>query len=263
MLAKKSLGQNFLNSPGAIVKMIAGADVQAGDVVIEVGPGKGVLTRALLEAKATVTAIEKDDRLIAVLNETFAQEITSKKFTLVHGDALLIDPATLGVKEHQYKVIANIPYYITGAFFKKYFSEVIQPSTMVVMVQKEVAERVMARDNKESILSISIKVYGVPHYVATVVRGSFFPTPNVDSAILAVTGISKNNFVGISEDRFFEILKTGFAHKRKKLLGNLRELFSQDALITLFKTCSLSEDIRAEDLSLDQWVALAKESTRL
>lgn len=267
LFAKKSLGQNFLNSPGAIKKMVAGADVQPGDVVLEVGPGKGVLTRALLDAGAEVIAIEKDDRLITTLNETFKKEIADKKFVLVHGDALLIDPATLttatgtSLKEHHFKIIANIPYYITGAFFKKYFSEVIQPSTLVVMVQKEVAERI-ARDPKESILSISVKVYGIPHYIDTVIRGSFFPIPNVDSAILSVTEISKKNFIGFSDEQFFEIVKTGFAHKRKKLLGNLRELFEDERLISVFTTNGLSTNIRAEDISLEQWISLVQTLTQ-
>jgi 16S rRNA (adenine1518-N6/adenine1519-N6)-dimethyltransferase len=257
MFAKKSLGQNFLNSPGAITKMIAGGAVTKDDTVLEVGPGKGVLTRALLDTGATVIAVEKDDRLIATLQETFAKEIITKKFTLIHGDGLEINPKDVGLVEHQYKVIANIPYYITGAFFKKFFSEVIQPSTLVVLIQKEVAERIMVRDGKESILSLSVKIYGTPVYVGTVVRGSFFPIPNVDSAILAVTDISKKNFSKISEQLFFDLVKTGFAHKRKKLLGNLRDLFSEEKLNTVFEKINLSKDIRAEDLQLSDWITLA------
>jgi 16S rRNA (adenine1518-N6/adenine1519-N6)-dimethyltransferase len=259
MFAKKSLGQNFLNSPGAITKMIAGGGVTTQDTVLEVGPGKGVLTRALLDTGATVIAIEKDDRLIETLKETFAKEIVTKKFTLIHGDGLEINPKDLGLVEHQYKVVANIPYYITGAFFKKFFSEVIQPSTLVVLIQKEVAERIVVRDGKESVLSLSIKVYGTPVYVGTVVRGSFFPIPNVDSAILAVTDISKNNFPNVSEQLFFDLIKTGFAHKRKKLFGNLKKLFPEDILTSAFEKTNISKDVRAEDLQLSNWITFAKE----
>ena len=255
MFAKKSLGQNFLNSTPALHKMVAAADVQKSDIVLEVGPGKGALTRVLLETGAHVIAVEKDDRLIPILQETFKRQIDDGQFVLHHGDILTTDPAELGLKEHQFKIIANIPYYITGQFFKKFFSESLQPSVLVVLVQKEVAERIMARDGKESVLSLSVKVYGKPLYIGTVLRGSFFPAPNVDSAILAVTDITRKNLTDVSEKRFFEVIKAGFAHKRKQLLGNLKA-FGNEKIAQLFEKQKLPLDCRAEDLKLEDWLVL-------
>ncbi len=258
--AKKSLGQNFLNSPGALTKMIAAANVQKTDTILEVGPGKGALTKALLETGATVIAIEKDDRLIAPLQEKFAPEIATGKLTIIHADILTFDPKVFGLEEHAYKVIANIPYYITGALFERFFSQVIQPSCLVVMVQKEVAERITTTD-KENILSLSVKVYGTPKYISTVVRGSFFPIPNVDSAILAVTNISKERFNKNPEfeQLFFRVVKAGFAHKRKKLWGNLKNSgFVEENLATAFQKIGLSQDVRAEDVSLQQWLTISQ-----
>ncbi|MFA5934005.1 MAG: 16S rRNA (adenine(1518)-N(6)/adenine(1519)-N(6))-dimethyltransferase RsmA [Candidatus Paceibacterota bacterium] len=261
--AKKSLGQNFLKSKSALSAMVSAGDINAGDIVLEIGPGKGALTERMLLFAGKVIAIEKDDVLIPLLKEKFAKEIKSGKLDLIHRDALEFDPEVLKFYEHSYKLIANIPYYITGAIFKKFLEETThQPETIVLLVQKEVSDRIVARDGKESILSISVKAYGTPKYIKKIPARDFSPAPKVDSAIIAIENISKKNFKDISEKRFFEILKTGFAHKRKVLIKNLEVLFEREKLTEVFTKESplgISEKSRAEELSIESWLSLVKE----
>lgn len=254
MKAKKQLGQNFLKSKAAIAKIVEVGKVSADDIVLEIGPGKAALTSALLERAGRVIAVEKDRDLSEELEKKFAKEISQKKLTLVRGDILDFDPdqATEG---GAYKIIANIPYNITGAILKKFLSARHQPSDMILMVQKEVAERIMARNGRESILSISVKAYGAPSIVMKVGAEYFSPRPKVDSAVIAIRGISRIFFEknGISEETFWQAVKTGFAHKRKRLLGNLKPLIGK-------KTGDFGEfgDKRAEELALEDWAGIVR-----
>ena len=264
MFAKKSLGQNFLKSKAALRAMIEAGNVQAGDLVLEVGPGKGALTSALLEAGATVVALEKDSRLIVPLQEKYQKEIADNKLRIIAADALEFDPSTiLSEKNQTYKIIANIPYYITGQFFRTYLTHKKQPEKMVIMVQKEVAERIATRDNKESLLSLSIKCYGTPKYIMTVQKKYFSPEPNVDSAIILIDNISRNFFDeaidGVSEEKYFELIKAGFAHKRKVLISNLANILPREKLEEVFKKINISEKIRAEDTTISNWKSITKE----
>lgn len=252
--AKKSLGQNFLKSQLALRQIIEAGNLNTKDVVIEIGPGKGALTEKLLLHAGQVIAIEKDHMLIEFLKEKFANDIKKKKLILVDGDVLDYEP-----KIKNYKLIANIPYNITGAIFKKFLSAKNPPSLMVLLVQKEVAERIVARDKKESILSISVKAYGIPKYIAKVSKKYFSPSPKVDSSIIQINNISKNNFKKIKEELFFEMLKTGFAHKRKILVKNLEKIKQKDEIVKAFSLIDLSSKARAEDLSLDDWFCLLRE----
>lgn len=250
MKPKKALGQNFLTSIPARIAIVEAGEVTPQDSVLEIGPGRGFLTGALLETGAHVTALEKDTDLIPLLTEQFSK---AKNFTLIEGDALTYDPP-----QPDYKLIANIPYYITGAILERYLSHTNQPTTMVVLVQKEVAERVCARDEKESILSLSVKVYGDPKLVYRVSRGSFNPAPTVDSAVLQIQNISRKNFKNqYHEQLFFKILKAGFAHKRKFLISNLKEALPATNWHELFTARGLNEKVRAEDVNLATWLRLS------
>ncbi len=258
MEAKKSLGQNFLTSEAAVYKTVLAANISPGEIVLEVGPGRGVLTTALLAAGANVIAVEKDNRLISELSTTFETEIASKKLTLLENDILISEPAELGLGEGNYKIVANIPYYITGQFLKKFLSSPNFPNTVVVLLQKEVVERIVAADKKESILSISVKAYGEPRKVTVVKRGSFSPAPNVDSAVIAIEHISKNLFSTISEEKFFEVVRAGFAHKRKMLISNLTAIAPREKIQEIFTTLNLNEKVRAEDLKVEDWKKIAE-----
>lgn len=256
IFAKKSLGQHFLRSSRALDAIIEAGEVKEGDVVLEIGPGEGVLTKRLLAAGASILAVEKDDALAAGLREKFGGDIRRGKLVIEHQDILDFSP-TKPIAAH-YKLIANIPYNITGAIFEKFLSAEHQPERMVLLVQDEVAKRAVARDGKESILSVSVKAYGEPHYIEKVRAGSFVPAPQVDSAIISVKGISKAFFQGFSEEFFFKMLKTGFSSKRKKLSSNLSNLFDKERVVHTFEILHLDPNVRAEDVSVEMWGQLAR-----
>jgi 16S rRNA (adenine1518-N6/adenine1519-N6)-dimethyltransferase len=165
-----------------------------------------------------------------------------------------VTPDSLGIEK--YVVAANIPYYITGEIIRHFLTAPKQPRAMSLLIQKEVAERIVARDGKESILSLSVKAFGKPSIVAKVPAGCFNPPPRVDSAILLVENISRDFFDTIKEEDFFKVIKAGFASKRKMLAGNLKGLFG-DAAGTLAE-CHIDPKVRAEDLQLNQWKLLTQ-----
>ena len=268
-------------------------------IVLEIGPGKGILTRGLLKAGAKVIAVEKDERAVEYMKENFVTEIADGKLKLVQDDTLTINPADLGLEKEKYVIVANIPYYITGEILRKFLTAEVCPSRMVLLVQKEVAKRIVAADKKESILSISVKAYGEPKYIDTVPKRFFRPIPKVDSAIILIDNISKKFFgnnetnsnyalahnvssaatqdersentpivVGgvdkdfsdqIDERWFFEVVRTGFAHKRKVVRGNLAKMIPAQALQKLWKEKNWPSDARAENFTLEQWKEIAKE----
>jgi 16S rRNA (adenine1518-N6/adenine1519-N6)-dimethyltransferase len=236
--------------------MIPAAHIDLETTVLEIGPGEGVLTRELLAHAKQVIAIEKDSALVLQLRETFANEIANKKLTLIEDDFRNIDLAHL--IEGEYVVSANIPYYITGEIIRTLLTASKQPKHIALLIQKEVATRIVARDKKESILSLSVKAYGTPRVVKTVPRGSFSPPPSVDSAIIAIENISRDFFVGIDEDRFFEIIKTAFASKRKMLAGNLKTIVGADEIAAACASCGIAANARAEDVPLPKWGCLVK-----
>ncbi len=264
MFKKKSLGQNFLQSPAYLRAIVDAARVVAGDSVVEIGPGEGALTRELLSRGATVLAIEKDHRLVPMLGATFDKELYGGQLTVIEGDALEVEIES--IVSQPYKVVANIPYYITGALLRKYLTAPKQPTTLVFLTQKEVAERITGhgrpstplRAPKESILSLSVKAYGTPTYVKTVPRGAFAPAPSVDSAILLVSNISRQNFANNEqEQRFFDLIHAGFGQKRKLLARNLEPILGDTTPLYMEKA-GIPPKARAEDVPLEQWLALAK-----
>ena len=267
---KKSLGQNFLKNQGIIEKIAAAASLDSRDLVLEIGPGLGALTEKLIPQAGSVVAIEKDDSLIGVLQEKFASEIEQGKFHIINGDVLDFDPEILhtysnkDLKQDTYKLVANIPYYITGAIIEKFLSVKFQPSMMVLLVQKEVAERIVAKDKKtggsgkESILSIAVKAYGDPYYVGTVRAGSFVPAPSIDSAIIKIENISRNHFKNAHHEQvFFQVMKAGFAHKRKTLAGNLKNILEPEIVERSVLGAGLAIGVRAEDVGISSWRTLA------
>ena len=253
IFAKKSLGQNFLIQPQIVADIVAASETQTEETVVEVGPGTGLLTQKLLEIGAFVKAVEKDSSLIPILQEKFQKNIEDRSLTLLNEDILKTSLEITG----EYRVVANIPYYITGKIIRLFLEKENKPKSMTLLVQKEVAERILARDKKESLLSISVKIYGTPEYIKTVKAGNFRPVPKVDSAILHIADIGNKNFVGFSEEHFFSVLRAGFKSKRKKLFKNLKPLNKDYQLDRAFKTCSIEKGLRAEDLSFKDWVCLA------
>lgn len=259
-IAKKSLGQNFLHAPHVAGMMIHEAEIKAGDTVLETGPGKGALTSVLLEAGAKVIAVEKDIRSVEFLQEKYSAEVPSPikdgNLKLISADILDFDPSTEIFGD--YVIAANIPYYITGEFLRKFLESDHQPKKMVLMLQKEVGKRI-ASDEKESILSISVKAYAKPRYIETVAARHFRPVPKVDSAVVLIDAISKDFFKqnNLTESHFFTILKAGFAHKRKVLIKNLQKTAEKEVLQKIWNKIGISSNARAEDISLQNWGQIA------
>ncbi len=253
---KKSLGQNFLTTPVVPNWMCEAGGVTAGDIVIEIGPGPGALTKALLQRGATVYAIETDERAVAVLKETFATEISAGQLYLIYDDVRTFDFGTLGVTTKPYKIVANIPYYLSGFLLRHCLELPKPPTTLVFLMQKEVVERI-TRDKKSSLLSLSVLVYGIPKYFKTVSRGHFKPAPNVDSAILAIHNISHVELPTESDrEAFFTLLHAGLGQRRKQLLGTLTNLYPRDVLERIFTELKLPLTVRGEDLPIKTWLAL-------
>lgn len=258
---KKSLGQHFLNSDIVPKWLCEAASLKSGEIVLEIGPGTGALTEELLKQGVTVIALETDTRALAVLNEKFATAITDGKLILKHQDVRKFDLSELSLKNHSFKIVANIPYYLSGHLFRTCLDNDIQPNCLVFLVQKEVAKRIttdLKRGEKESLLSLSVKVFGEPELIRTVTKGHFNPPPKVDSAVIAIRNINTKNFKGFTREQFFNLLHLGFGQKRKQLITNLSQTFGRPLVSHTLSTLEIREDVRAEDLSLEKWLNIAK-----
>ena len=226
--------------------MADAAHILPRDTIVEVGPGEGTLTRVLSASGATIIAVEKDRRLIPILKNTFASH---KNIRIHEADIMNTHPDTNAFAElvhGNYKIIANIPYYITGRFLKMFLESTHKPRSMTLMVQREIAERIIAKNNKESVLSLSIKVFGTPSIIRIVPRGAFSPPPSVDSAVIHIEGISDAWFVknNLTPSEFFSVIKKAFGQKRKTLRASLGKIAT---LPPEFGTR------RPETVSLEEW----------
>ncbi len=254
---KKSLGQHFLTSPQVIESLCDAGHVMSGDTVIEIGPGKGALTRALLRRQARVLALEKDETLIPYLSETFATEIASGQLQVICTSA-----ETYSLDEsitEPYKVIANIPYNLTGLLLRHFLGAQIQPTLLVFLMQYEVVSRITAPDNKTNLLELSVTAYGTPRMVSKVKKGAFYPPPEVTSAILCVSDISRKRFTNSEHERlFFEVIKTAFAHKRKFAYNNLLAIYDESLIHDAWHEHVGDFKKRAEDISLETWLSFTQ-----
>jgi 16S rRNA (adenine1518-N6/adenine1519-N6)-dimethyltransferase len=268
-MAKKSLGQHFLTSTSVLSKIIDAADVQDGETILEIGPGTGVLSQALwdeilIDNHARLIMVETDEDMLNILEKKFEDELEyDGRMHLIAGDILddgLLEKYHRVLVSGKFSVIANIPYYITGAILEKFLEHGPRPKKMVLLVQKEVAERIVAKDGKESVLSISVKAFGEPSLVARVPKGAFTPPPTVESAVLSIKNISDRRFTesGVDILRFFKVLKAGFLHKRKFLKRNLESVLSEEEINTKWRELRLDDKVRAEDLKIDSWIQLGR-----
>jgi 16S rRNA (adenine1518-N6/adenine1519-N6)-dimethyltransferase len=247
--AKKSLGQNFLHDTAVLKDILDAGELKTTDRVIEIGPGEGFLTRALLSKVAHLTAIELDHDLIPWLKMDFGKD---PKFELVEGDALKFSPS-----ETPYKLIANIPYYITSPLLNHFLLEQFlnghPPELMVVMVQREVAEKIVD-PRKHSVLSLEVQLFAEAELVRIVPPTSFKPRPAVDSAVLKIRPLKEPRLKGDLK-RLLWLMKMSFAQKRKKLSNNLSSLLKLSNAETkaFFESLKISPDVRAEDLTFEEW----------
>lgn len=296
-----------MNSKPIVKRIVEAAKIEKNDVILEVGPGKGILTEELLKHSQKVIAVEKDKRLFEFLAAKFRDRAN---LLLIQGDILKIydgnwvrvasqrkalrrpsghgscqrqeseaeqrggiatlgrltpsfratNPSPILQLPKNYKIVANIPYYITSRFLRNFLSAKNQPQKMVLMVQKEMAERICAIPPRMNLLAISVQVFGKPKILFKVPKNYFSPAPKVDSSVIAINDISRKFFSvkdeKINEKVFFNLVKTGFSHKRKLLIGNLSKIANKNDLKNTFKKCGISLKSRAENLSSRKWSCL-------
>ncbi len=248
------LGQNFLIDTEIAKKIVQSANITRDDIIIEVGPGTGAITALLAAQAKEVYAIELDRSLAQKLEEKYT---SVDNIHIIQADILKAQISEI-LPSRSYKVVANVPYYITSKITRLFLESNLPPTEMVLLVQKEVAQRITAQPGAMSILSASVQYYAEPSYLFTVPAESFDPVPRVESAVIRI--VTKNETGHSKEEQrlFFRAVKTGFSAKRKTLCNNLANGFYTDKpeILTIFDTIGLAHNIRAQELSLEQWYAL-------
>ena len=257
ILPQKSKGQNFLISNEVCKKIIKSADLKKGDNVLEIGPGVGTLTIALAEQRVNLSVIELDKKFIELLNPL----AKAYGFKIIQGNVLKLNLEKILPKSFlkNYKIIANLPYNITSKFLRIFLEQKkYKPRQMVLMLQKEVAERIIAKDGKQSKLSLMCNFYSKPKYLFTVERNNFYPKPKIDSAVVHFK-IDPEGRRPSGSILFWQLIRIGFSSKRRTLINNLSAGLKLDKKILKdkFKELGLNENIRAERLEIDDWVRLA------
>jgi len=260
--ARKGLGQHFLVDSEALETVVAAADLTPEDTVIEVGPGLGILTRELAGKAGWVIAIELDDKLADALTKSLAD---FDNVVIINRDVLGADPGLL-LQENSaavppglssYKVVANLPYYITSPVIRHFLEASVKPEVMVLMVQKEVAEAIAARPGRRSLLSIGVQFYGQPDIIAYVPAASFYPVPEVDSAVLKID-VYPRPPVDVEEQGFFRLVRAGFTASRKQVVNSLAhglDLPKEDVHSLLGKA-DIDPRRRAETFTIQEWAQL-------
>jgi 16S rRNA (adenine1518-N6/adenine1519-N6)-dimethyltransferase len=254
----KLMGQNFLMSEKVLDKIVEAAEIVPTDTILEVGPGLGALTERLIATSANIIATEKDRALSDILGDKFGD---NKNFRLINDDILKLKPSNIGLVARNFKVVANLPYYLTSKFLRDSLESEAQPVMLVLLIQKEVAERICAHAPRGSILSNSVQYYGQPKIVARVPRELFHPSPKVDSAVIKI--VLKNDFDPIFDKLFFKVLKCGFSSPRKILLSNLSNAWDKVQIAAIFNILNLKPNIRAQELEISDWVNIAKNMPRI
>lgn len=271
---KKSLAQNFLTDESHLRAIAAAAELTKQDTVLEIGPGLGVLTHYLAEEAERVVAVELDDRLVDFLQERFADD---PHVSIVHGDILQTDLLSLisapttapttdsGESEPNpnpltYKVVANLPYYITSAVLRFLLESACPPSVAILMMQKEVAERICAAPGKLSILAVSVQFYAHPQIVRKVPAEAFYPRPKVDSAVLRLDLLPSPAIEQVDPKSYFRVVKAGFSQKRKQLLNSVSAGLqrNKDEIRAAMDEAHIDPKRRAETLSLAEWGNLCR-----
>jgi 16S rRNA (adenine1518-N6/adenine1519-N6)-dimethyltransferase len=251
---KKSLGQNFLFDENVLARIVETAEIQPTDHVLEIGPGLGSLTHLLARQAAQVVAVELDDRLLPILQGQLA---LYDNVRLIHCDILKQRPGELF--QQSYKVVANVPYYITGAILRHLLTDVHKPTSLTMTVQQEVAGRITAVPPNMSLLAVSVQFYGRATLAHTIKAGAFWPRPDVDSAVVHID-LTQPAATGVplaQEKAFMRLVKVGFAQKRKQLQKNLRALgHSREAINAALENAGVDGRRRAETLTLAEWGAL-------
>lgn len=266
---RKALGQNFLSDPALLGRIAAGAEVGPEDTVLEIGAGLGALTQELARRAGRVIAVETDPHLIAVLRDTLSD---FPNVRLVHGDILTLDIAALleqtappapplwGTRLEHYHVVANLPYYITAAVLRHVLEAPLRPARLVVTVQREVAERLVAGPGEMSLLSVSAQFYGTPRILFRIKPGAFYPPPQVESAVVRLDTCVEPPVPVEDVGWFFTVVRAGFAQKRKQLRNTLAASLGKPTaqIEAALHTAGIDPTRRAETLTLEEWGRLAQ-----
>lgn len=256
---KKSLGQNFLVNEGVYKKVVTALEIKGDDVIVEVGPGLGTLTGYLAESGAKIIAVEKDRLLIDHLKNKFKDD---KNVTIIESDVLKFDPRNYQLRTTNYKLVGNIPFYLTSHLIRTVFEKWPHPEKIVLMLQKEVAQRIVAKPPDMSLLAVSVQYYSKPEIVSYVSAGSFYPPPEVDSAIIRL--VPGEQFTAYSNNtenyklktvNFFRVVRAGFAGKRKQLLNNLAAglKISKQEIQQKLSLIDINPQRRAETITIEEW----------
>jgi 16S rRNA (adenine1518-N6/adenine1519-N6)-dimethyltransferase len=254
MRPQKSFGQNFLVDRSVLQKIIEAAQIDPGDEILEVGAGMGVLTRELAKRARRVVAVELERDMLALLSETTRGYANVE---LVARNLLVLDPAEI-FGAAPYKLVANLPYYITAPTFRHFLESKNPPRLLVVMVQWEVAQRIVAAPGNLSLLGVSVQFYGRPQIVARVPADAFYPAPKVDSAILRVDVYPQVSLTPAERDRFFRIVQAGFSERRKQLHNSLAHGLHRknEEMHAWLAAANIDASRRAETLSIEEWLQL-------
>jgi len=254
---KKFLGQNFLVSRGICRRIVETAEISKRDIVLEVGPGVGNLTVELAKKAKKVIAVEKDKKMIEILKDVL-KNANVRNVKIVQGDILKLKPKTFDLKI--YKLVANIPYYLTSRLVRKFLEEKIKPRLIVLTVQKEVAQRICAKPPKMNLLAVSVQFYASPKITSFISKKCFWPSPKVDSAIIKIVLPKSVPLISVGLSLFFKIVRAGFSQPRKQLVNNLSKGLGIEKI--KIKRWLLIEGIkperRAESLNIENWINLAK-----
>jgi 16S rRNA (adenine1518-N6/adenine1519-N6)-dimethyltransferase len=254
MRPNKAFGQNFLVDRSVLQRIIGAAEINAGDQVLELGAGTGVLTRELAKHARRVVAVELERDMLSLLAETTRHFANVE---LVERNMLYVDPAGVFGSE-AYKLVANLPYYITAPTFRHFLESTNPPRLLVVMVQYEVAQRIVAEPGDLSLLGVSVQFYGKPKIIAHVPARAFYPAPKVDSAILRIDLKDEVPLTSNQRDSFFRLVQAGFSERRKQLHNSLAHgLHRKDAVVQAWlSAASIDPARRAETLSIEEWLQL-------
>lgn len=257
IVPSRSKGQNFLVNEDIYNEIVDSANLNKDDIVLEIGPGLGILTEKLAKKVKKVVAVELDDKLFKYLSAKIKTENIGN-VELINADVIKIKVADYGLKTNDYKIVANLPYNITSIFLRNFLT-INPPQSMVLMLQKEVAERIAAALPEMSILAISVQYYANPKILTLVAKDNFWPQPEIDSAIIKIDLKSEQDRGSVDKEKdFFRLVKIGFSSRRKMLKNNLMSgyKFSQEIANNKIKSAGLPEKVRAQELSLQDWQKL-------
>lgn len=251
---KKSLGQNFLTSQKIVEKIINVSSLKKDDVVLEIGPGLGILTKKLAQEVKKVITIEKDEKICEILKEELKG---LNNIEIINQD--ILKTTNYQLPTANYKVVANLPFNIASAIIRIFLEANPQPNEMILMVQKEVAQRICAKPPDMNILAISVQLYARPEIAFFVSKKLFSPKPKVDAAILKISKINQKRNVDFNK-YFFEIVKAGFSHPRKQIINNFEKSLNlnKDTIELWLKKNNLNPKQRAETLSVQDWINLTR-----